>query len=85
MRTFGYALRGITPIAAHHVLNREQQINAIAALASSGVVVVDLVLGTVSGSDFLCPLRIINFKHGVFLWHQSLLHCDCSVHHIAKV
>ena len=34
---FGYALRGMTPIA-HHLLARGQRVNAIAAFASSGVV-----------------------------------------------
>ena len=52
MRKFGYALRGMTP-TAHRLLARGQGVNAIAALASSGVVAIDLVLGTVSGSDFL--------------------------------
>ena len=73
IRKFGYALRGMTPIA-HRLLARGQRVNAIAAFASSGVVATDLVHGTISASEFfLFPLSIINSKHDAFQQHKSSL------------
>ena len=88
MRKFGYALRGMTP-TAHRLLARGQRVNAIAALASSGVVAVDLVLETVSGSDFFDFLRgslipnMMPFNGSNP--HSIIIMDNCSVHHIAEV
>ena len=51
VRKYAYALRGMTP-SSHRILARGQQVNAIAALPSSGIVAVDTITGTVSGWEF---------------------------------
>ena len=42
---------------SHRLFSGGQRVNAIAALASSGILALDLVTGTVSGSDFFDFLR----------------------------
>lgn len=47
IRRFGYALRGMTP-QSHRLLARGKRVNAIVALSSSGLVALDIVIGTVT-------------------------------------
>ena len=52
MRKYGYALRGMTPTTHRH-LHRGTRINAIAGIATSGLVALHLVTTTVTGEAFL--------------------------------
>ena len=45
MRKYGYALRGMTP-TTHRLLCRGTRVNAIAGIATSGLVALDLVTTT---------------------------------------
>ena len=83
IRKFGYALRGMTP-TSHRLFARGQRVNAIAALASSGILALDLVTGTVS--DFLRMTLIPNMMpfNGTNP-HSIIIMDNCSVHHIAEV
>lgn len=49
---FGYAIRGTTPIS-HCLLVRGKRVNAIAALASNGIIAVDTMVGTVDGRPLI--------------------------------
>ena len=51
IRKFGYAIRGCTPIT-HRLLVRGKRVNAIAAIASSGLVAFDTMTGSVTGHTF---------------------------------
>ena len=51
MRKLGYALRGERPVY-HRWLHCGQRISAIAALATDGVISVELLKGTVDGDNF---------------------------------
>jgi transposase len=88
IRRFGYALRGMTP-ASHRLLVRGKRVNAIAALTSSGLLAVDLVIGTVSGLEFFDFLRgtlIPNMMtYNGTNAHSIVIMDNCSVHHIAEV
>ena len=88
VRKFGYAIRGMTP-TSHRILARGKRVNAIAALSSTGVVVVDMVSGTVSGSEFFDFLRgtlIPNMMPFNGSNPRSVIIMDnCSVHHVAEV
>ena len=89
IRRFGYAFRGMTP-QSHRLLARGKWVNAIAALSSSGVVAVDIVVGTVSGQDFFDFLRgtlipnMMSYYNGTNP-HSIIIMDNCSVHHIAEV
>ena len=50
-RKYGYALRGLTPVF-HRLYTRRQQINAMAAISSTGVVASQLTASTVSRENF---------------------------------
>ena len=52
MRKYGYALRGMTP-TTYRLLHRGTRINAIAGIATSGLVALDLVTTSVTGEVFL--------------------------------
>lgn len=85
VRKFGYALRGERPVY-HRLLHRGQRISAIAALASSGLVAVDLTKGTVDGEKFM------DFVRGSLIPEmlpfdgqnpRSIAILDnCSIHHV---
>ena len=51
MRMFGYALLGLTPVY-HRFLVRGKRISAIAAISSSGLVGVELTVGSVNAEKF---------------------------------
>ena len=88
IRKFGYALRGMTP-TSHRLFARGQRVNAIAALASSGILALDLVTGTVSGSDFFDFLLMTLIPNMMPFNgtnpHSIIIMDNCSVHHIAEV
>ena len=56
VRKSGYALRGERPVY-HRLLHRGRRISAIAALASSGLVALDLTQETVDGEKFMDFVR----------------------------
>ena len=58
VRKYGYALHGMTP-TTHRLLARGTRINAIAGIATSGLVTLDLVATTVTGN-------VSRFRHGKF-------------------
>ena len=58
MRRFGYALRGKSPIQ-HGIIHKGGRISSIAAIATTGVVVVDMMAGSVNGEVFLDFVRIL--------------------------
>ena len=88
IHTFSYALRGMTP-TSHRLLARGKRVNAIAALSSSGLLAVDLVIGTVSGLeffDFLQGTLIPNMMtYNGTNPHSIVIMDNYSVHHIAEV
>ena len=88
VRKFGYVLKGEQPVY-HHLLHRGQHISAIAALASSGLVALDLTNGTVDGEKFM------DFVWGSLIPEmlpfdgqnaKSIAILDnCSIHHVELV
>ena len=87
-RKFGYAIRGCTPIT-HRLLVRGERVNAIAAIASSGLVAFDTVIGSVNGHTFF------DFLRGTLIPqmmpfngtnpHSVLILDNCSIHHVLEV
>lgn len=88
IRRFGYAIRGTTPVS-HRLLIRGKRVNAIAALASDGIIAVDTVVGTVDGQTFfdflrgtLIPrMRAFNGSNP----NSVIIMDNCSIHHIQEV
>ena len=85
VRKFGYALKGERPVY-HRLLHRGQRISAIAALASSGLVALDLTKGTVDGEKFMDFIRgslipeMLPFD-GQNAKSIAILD-NCSIHHV---
>ena len=52
IRKYGYALRGMTP-TTHRLLHRGTRINAIAGIATSGLVAIHLATTSVTSEEFL--------------------------------
>jgi transposase len=71
MRRFGHALRGKSPVQ-HGVLHKGGRISAMAAIASTGVVAVDMTTGSVNGEVFFENAR-------------SIVLDNCSIHHVQHV
>jgi len=88
IRRFGYALRGMTPVS-HRLLARGKRVNAIAALTSTGIIALDVVIGTVNEQDLFDFLRgtlIPNMMPYNGTSPCSIIIMDnCSVHHINEV
>ena len=88
MRKYGYAIRGETP-TCHHILVRGQRISAIVAIASDGVVSVQLTTSTVDSDLFFDYIRgslipQMNSFDGTS--PKSVVIMDnCSIHHISEV
>lgn len=88
VRKLGYALRGERPVY-HRWLHRGRRISAIAALATDGVVALELTKGTVDGTKF------VDFVQGKLIPEmlpfdgenpRSILVLDnCKIHHVAEV
>lgn len=88
IRKFGYALRGVTP-TTHRKLTRGKRINAVAAIASTGLLTVNLTDETVTGEKFF------NFVRGSLIPnmlpfnginpHSVAIMDNCSVHHMQEV
>ena len=88
IRKSGYALRGERPVY-HRILHRGQRISAIAAVASDGVVAVELMKGSVKGGKF------VDFVRGSLIPEmlpfdgknsRSIAVLDnCSIHHVLAV
>ena len=87
-RKFGYAIRGCTSIT-HCLLMRGERVNAIAAIASSGLVAFHTVTESVTGHTFFDFLRgtlipqMMPFNGANP--HSVLILDNCSVHHIYEV
>ena len=88
MHRFGYALWGKSPIR-HGILHKGGRISAIAAIASTGIVAVDMTTGTVNGAVFfdfgrsllipqILPFECENARSIVVL-------DNCSIHHVQHV
>ena len=58
MRRFGYALRGKSSIQ-HGIIHKGGRISAIAAVASTGVVAIDMMTGSVNGEVFFGFVRTL--------------------------
>ena len=88
LRKFGYALRGQTPVY-HRSLSRGCRVNAIAAITSSGVLVTQLITGSVNGERFFDFLRGILIPMMNAFDGQSqnsvLVMDNCSIHRIQEV
>ena len=88
MRRFGYALRGKSPVQ-HGILHKGGRISAIAAIASTGVVAVDMTTGSVNGEvffDFVRTLLIPQMLPFDGENARSIVVLDnCSRHHVQHV
>ena len=88
IRKYGYALRGVTP-TYHRLLSRGRRVNAIAAMASSGVLALELTTSTVNGQiffDFVRGSLIPNMMpyDGINLRSVAVLD-NCSIHHVNEI
>lgn len=78
IRKYGYALRGVTP-TYHRFLCREQRINTIAAMSTSGILAIELTTSTVTFFDFVRGSLIPNMLPYNGLNPQSVALMDnCS-------
>ncbi len=88
IRKFGYALRGITP-TYHRLLNRGTRINAIAAIATSGLVAVEMTMSSVNRDvfyDFVRGTLIPQMLQFDGVNPRSIVIMDnLSVHHVSEV
>ncbi len=88
MRKFGYALRGMTP-TYHRLLSRGERINAVAAIATSGLVAVELTKSTINGDNFYDFVRgtlIPNMLPFDGVNPRSIVVMDnLTVHHVPEV
>ena len=88
IRRFGYALRGKSPIQ-HRLLHRGSRISVIAAIASTGMVAFDMVLGSVNGEVFFDYVRTSLIPQMLPFDGQnprSIVVLDnCSIHHMQQV
>ena len=88
MRKYGYAIRGQVPLC-HRLLVRGQRISAIAAIATDGLVALELTAETVNSDFFFDYIRgslipQMNQFDGVS--PKSIVIMDnCSIHHVAEV
>ncbi len=88
VRKLGYALRGERPVY-HRLLHRGQRISTIAAVATDGIVSIEVTKGTVDGETFA------DFVRGKLIPEmlpfdgenpKSIVVLDnCSIHHITEV
>ena len=87
-RRYGYSLRGVRPVC-HHLLHRGQRVSAIAAIATDGLVALELVQGTVNGQIFFDYVRgslipsMLPFNGSNP--HSILVMDNCSIHHVQIV
>ena len=88
VRRMGYAMRGETPIQ-HRWLHRGERISAIAAMASSGMVALEMKKSSVNGDvffDFVRGLLIPQMLPYDGNNPRSIAVMDnCSIHHIQPV
>ena len=88
IRKYGYALRGVTP-TYHRLLSRGRRVNAIAAMASSGVLALELTTSTVNGEiffDFVRGSLIPNMMPYDGINPRSVAVLDnCSIHHVNEI
>ena len=88
IRKYGYAIRGHTPVS-HHLLVRGKRISAITAMATDGLVGVELVTGTTNAEiffDFLRGTLIPQMNSFDGIAPKSIAIMDnCSIHHVASV
>jgi transposase len=88
IRKSGYALRGERPVY-HRILHRGKRISAIAAMASDGIVAVELLKGTVNGEifyDFVRGSLIPEMQPFDGQNSRSIAILDnCSIHHVLEV
>ena len=88
IRKSGYALRGERPVY-HRILHRGKRISAIAAMASDGVVAVELLKGSVNGetfADFVRGSLIPEMQPFDGQNSRSIVVLDnCSIHHVLEV
>ena len=84
MRMFGYTLLGLTPVY-HRFLVRGKRISAIAAISSSGLVGVELTVGSVNAekfADFIKGTLIPEMEPFDGSKKKSVVILDnCSIHH----
>ena len=87
-RRYGYAIRGATPVC-HRLLSRGRRYNAIAAITSTGLLVLELTKSTVNADvffDFCRGHLIPNMRTYDGTTPQSILIMDnLSVHHTSEV
>ena len=88
MRRFGYALWGKSPIQ-HGILHKGGRISAIAAIASTGAVAVDMTTGSVNGEVFFDFVRTLLIPQILPFDGEnacSIVVLDnCSIHHVQHV
>ena len=88
VRKYGYALRGVTP-SSHRFVYRGCRTNAIAAMASSGIIALELTTSLMNGEmffDFVRGSLIPNMMPYDGINPRSVVIMDnCSVHHICEV
>ena len=87
-RRYGYALRGVTP-TTHRFVYRGRRTNAMAAMASSGIIALELTTDSVNGErffDFVRGSLIPNMMPFDGINPRSVVIMDnCSVHHVSEV
>ena len=88
MRKYGYAIRGDVPVC-RRLLVRGQRISAIAAIATDGIVSLELYAGTTNSDifyDFVRGSLIPQMSTFNGTNHKSIVIMDnCSIHHVPEV
>ena len=88
MHRFGYALRGKSSIQ-HGIIHKGGRISAIAAVASTGVVAIDMMTGSVNEEVFFGFVRTLLIPQMLPFDDQSphsiVVLDNCSIHHVQHV
>ena len=88
MRKYGYSIKGEVPVC-NRLLVRGQRISAIAAIATSGLIALELTTGTVDSDlfyDFIRGSLIPQMLQFDGTNPRSIvIMCNCSVHHVPEV
>ena len=88
MRRFGYALCGKSPVQ-HGIIHNGARISAIAAIASTGLITLEMMTGSVNWEVFFDFVRtslipqMLPFD-GQNL-HSVVVLDNCSIHHVQHV
>ena len=87
-RRYGYSIKGTRPVC-RRILHRGQRISGIAAIATDGLVALDMKRGTVNGDTFFDFVRghlipnMLPFDGSNP--HSILVMDNCHIHHVQRV